>query len=146
MRFSFFAFNDPNFVGGVYVAAANFNPGEDDNADIVVSADAGGGSRVTVYNGTPVPVGTVPTTRQDFFAYGPTFFGGVRVGTGDINGDGTPDIITAAGPGAGPHIRVFDGTLMQFTATPTERAASLSPGTSSASGAELVRAPSSRQG
>ncbi len=122
--FSFFAFNDPNFSGGVYVAAANFNPGtgtgQDGVADIVVSADAGGGSRVTVYNGTPVPLGSVPSVRQDFFAYGAAFFGGVRVGTGDINGDGIPDIITGAGDGGGPHVRVFDGSLMQITPTPTD--------------------------
>jgi hypothetical protein len=118
--FSFFAFNDPNFSGGVFLAAANFNPSEDGNADIVVSADAGGGSRVTVYNATPVPLGSVPTIRQDFFAYGANFFGGVRVGTGDINDDGVDDIITGAGDGGGPHIRVFDGSLMQITPTPTD--------------------------
>ena len=122
--FSFFAFGDPNFSGGVYVAAANFNPGtgtgQDNFADIVVSADTGGGSRVTVYNGTPLPLGSVPTVRQDFFAYGAAFFGGVRVGTGDINGDGIPDIITGAGDGGGPHIRVFNGAGSQITPTPTD--------------------------
>jgi hypothetical protein len=122
--FSFFAFNDPNFRSGIYVAAANFNPGtgtgQDNFADIVVSADAGGGSRVAVYNGTPVALGTVPTVRQDFFAYGATFFGGVRVGTGDINDDGIDDIITGAGDGGGPHIRVFDGAGMQITNNPTD--------------------------
>lgn len=122
--FSFFAFNDPNFSGGIFVAAANFNPGtgagQDNNADIVVSADAGGGSRVTVYEGTPVPLGTGPTVRQDFFAYGPAFFGGVRVATGDFTGDGIPDIITGAGPGGTPHIRVFDGSLMQVTPMPLD--------------------------
>ncbi len=111
--FSFFAFN-PNFTSGMFVAAANFNPGEDDNADIVVGADAGGGSHVIVFNGTDLSV------RQSFFAYGTTFGGGVRVGTGDITGDDIPDIITGAGAGAGPHVRVFDGSLMQMTLTPVD--------------------------
>ena len=45
-----------------------------------------------------------------FFAFSSTFQGGVRVATGDVNGDGTSDIITSAGAGAGPHVRVFNGT------------------------------------
>src|SRR5205823_274490 len=46
----------------------------------------------------------------DFFAFDPSFHGGARVATGDINGDGVPDVIVAAGPGGGPHVKVFDGT------------------------------------
>jgi hypothetical protein len=68
-----------------------------------VGADAGAAPTVKVYD-TP--------TRQVLFsfnAYDPGFRGGVHVAVGDLNSDGFPDIITGAGPGAGPHVKVFDG-------------------------------------
>lgn len=42
-------------------------------------------------------------------AYDPSFLGGVRVATGDINGDGVPDLITVPGPGMPAQVKVFDG-------------------------------------
>ena len=53
----------------------------------------------------------------EFFAYEPNFQGGVRLATGDMDGDGVDEIITVPGRGRAPEIRVFkqDGTeLMQF--------------------------------
>src|SRR5262249_19989943 len=48
----------------------------------------------------------------NFFAYDPAFGGGVSVGAADLNGDGVADIMTGAGPGGGPHVKVVDGTQL----------------------------------
>jgi len=39
----------------------------------------------------------------------PGFTGEVRVVSGDATGDGIPDLVAAAGPGGGPHVKVMDG-------------------------------------
>jgi hypothetical protein len=45
---------------------------------------------------------------QDYFAYEPTFRGGVTVAAGDVNGDGVAEVITGTGVGGGPRVEVFD--------------------------------------
>src|SRR5262245_18077019 len=51
----------------------------------------------------------------DFSPYAGGFAGGVRVALGDFDGDGNVELVTAAGPGGGPHVTVFelhsDGTI-----------------------------------
>ncbi len=82
---------------------------ENDDSMIVVAADASPQPRINVFDQTGFP-------RLSILAFEDNFAGGVRVATGDMNGDGTPDIIAAAGPGGGPHVRIFDGvTGEQFT-------------------------------
>jgi hypothetical protein len=48
-----------------------------------------------------------------WIAYNPFFSGGARVAIGDIDGDGFREVVTGAGPGGGPHIKIFktDGTV-----------------------------------
>lgn len=71
-----------------------------------VGAGTPGGPRVIVYN----PDGTV---RFNFYAFSPSFTGGVRVAAGDVNGDGVDDIIVASGPGIRTQVLVFDGRTGQ---------------------------------
>ena len=112
---SFFAY-DPSFTGGVYLATGDVNG--DGFADIITAAGAGGGPHVEVWSGKD------GSLLQSFFAYDPNFTGGVSVATGDVNGDGYPDIVTGAGPGGGPHVEAFDGRTNAllasfFAATPS---------------------------
>jgi hypothetical protein len=92
---------DPAFTGGVRVALGDFN--NDSIPDVVTAPGPGGGPHIKVFNGA-----TFGLLRQ-FFAYDPAFRGGVYVAVGNVNGDSTPDIVTGAGEGGGPHVKVFDG-------------------------------------
>jgi hypothetical protein len=70
---------------------------------IATAAASGGGPHVRVFDGDS------GAEVRSFFAYEAGFTGGVRVAVGDVSGDGIPDVVTATGPGGGPHIKVFDG-------------------------------------
>ncbi len=103
--FSFFAYA-PTFAGGVRVASGDVNG--DGVPDIITGAGPGGGPHVRVFDGAPAVAGSL-VELLSFFAYHSSFTGGVFVGAADLNGDGKADIITGAGSGGGPHVRVFDG-------------------------------------
>ncbi|MBU1890713.1 S8 family serine peptidase [Patescibacteria group bacterium] len=71
-----------------------------DTRRVVVGANTGGGPHVRVFSSAGI-------NTANFFAYAETFRGGVNVAMGDVDGDGREEIVTAPGPGGGPHIRVF---------------------------------------
>ena len=97
---SFFAF-DPSFTGGVFVAVQDTNG--DGILDIIASAGPGGGPEVRIFDGANLNV------LRSFFAYAEDFTGGVSVASIDFNNDGILDLVTGAGPGGAPHVKVFDG-------------------------------------
>jgi hypothetical protein len=67
---------------------------------LVTAPGAGGGPHVRAYR-------VDRTEVAGFMAYAPSFTGGVNISLGDVDGDGNDEIVTAPGPGGGPHVRVF---------------------------------------
>jgi hypothetical protein len=99
----FFAY-DPAFNGGIAVTLGDIDG--DGVPEVVTGAGAGGGPHVQIFRvnpatGQPSPLG------PGFFAYDGAFRGGVTVEALDVDGDGRAEIVTAAGPGGGPHVRIF---------------------------------------
>src|SRR5262249_32792237 len=90
----------------------------DGRADLLVGAGPGAGPHVEVIDATRLhevlPNGVIAGSAVlgSFFAFGPSFRGGVTVAGGDVNEDGRADLIVGAGPGAGPHLLVIDSTRM----------------------------------
>ncbi len=102
---------EPAFTGGVFLSAGDLNG--DGSADIVVSPDEGGGPRIRVVSGKD------RTILADFLGIDDSNFrGGARTALGDLNGDGTLDLIVAAGIGGGPRVAVFDGTSIAAGVAP----------------------------
>jgi hypothetical protein len=92
------------FKGGVRVAVGDLDG--DGKAEIATAPGPGIEPQINVFrsDGTQAIPGGV-------WAYPKGFLAGVHVAVGDLDGDGKAEIVTAPGPGGGPHVRVWSGTM-----------------------------------
>ncbi len=89
-----------NWKGGLFVAGTNLQ--RDGRAILAVNAE--GTQHVKVFDlaqGKEI---------DSFFVHDPKVTGGVRIAWGDVNADGTPDLVTVNGPGNMPTVvKIFNG-------------------------------------
>jgi len=93
---------EKSFRGGVRVSAANLNGRADrSKTEIIVSPGTGRESQIKIFNNRASLLGT-------FMAFGRNWLSGVNLATGDLDNDGSAEIVVAAEPGAASHVRVFN--------------------------------------
>ena len=100
----FYAYAE-TFMGGVNVATCDLVPGGD--LEIITGAGHTGSPHIRAFTSEGAPLAT------SFSAYSVSFKGGVNVGCGDIDADGSAEIVTGPGPSGGPHIKVFSASGAQ---------------------------------
>jgi len=104
----------PKFKGGVTLAAGDVDG--DGLADVIAGTGPGATPLVQVFSGADF------SPIRSFYAFDPSFKGGVYVAAGDLNGDGKSDVCVSAGSGT-PAVKVFDlatGTALLTTLTPED--------------------------
>jgi uncharacterized repeat protein (TIGR01451 family) len=102
-----------NFVNTVTASSTTYDPDAGDLTDEAeIDTQTGGVITGTDFSCESGPIVRVVDPRDgrlrsEFFAYEPSFRGGVRVYGADITGDGVAEILTAPGPGRPGEVRVF---------------------------------------
>ncbi len=107
---SFYAY-ETTFIGGVSLAAADLDG--DGKAEIITGSGSGRTAEVRVFNGE------THALIKDIVAFDPSFRGGITVSTGDVDGDGTPDIVVGQNQTGTSLVRAFNGATFAVMSTVT---------------------------
>lgn len=94
----------PVFEGPIRTVTADVNG--DGVPDLIGGSGPGGGPHVIVIDGK------TKFRMAEFFAFEQSFFGGINVTAGDLNGDGKAEIVVTPDRGGGPIVAVFDGAKL----------------------------------
>lgn len=94
--------------GGIRVASADMNG--DGVEDLIAATGPGVSNLINVFDGK---TGTLLTSMAPFEA---SFQGGLFVTTGDLTGDGRPDLVVTPDNGGGPRVMVLTGAGLSLVA------------------------------
>ena len=86
-------------------------------ADIAVSSDAGGGPRISIFDGESL-VHENPVEASSFFVGDANSRGGVRIAIRDVSSDEGIEFLTGDGDGVGSTVRLFAGYSIYQSAEP----------------------------
>lgn len=97
-----------NFTNGAFLAAGNLDGVPANGTEFVAAVNSGGGPHVKPFRINPT-TGNIQELGAGWYAYPAGFTGGVHVAIGDVDGNAAngDEIITAAGPSGGPHVKVW---------------------------------------
>lgn len=79
--------------------------------NVLAAASASGSSRVVLYDAASHAV------IGSFLAFAKSYKGGVRVATGDVNGDGVMDVAVTSAAGPKTKVQIYDGTKLHLIAS-----------------------------
>lgn len=112
---SFFAFDNPNYLGGARVAIGDLNG--DGFADLIVTTGGDAEGRVAMYDGKSLSQGIAKRLYPDFNPF-PGVWAPINAAVGDMTGDGFGELAVTI-DGSGPaHVKVWSGAMMAANGGP----------------------------
>jgi len=141
---SFMAY-DKSFRGGIRLATADFN---DDGRDEIVTGPENGAPHVQMFNTLE---DSVKRLNPGFYAFHPSFGGGLSITGGDVNGNGKDEIIVSQRTQGQAWVKVYSGENQSILKTFLAYSASFEGGAVVAAGdvdgdgkAEVMTMPGSK--